>query len=616
MPRDNQLSMFDETPEPSEKPINPDAPDSPAGKRVFVVDAYGLVYQVFHALPEMQGRQGESVNAVFGFMRDIFFLLEHLSPDFLFAAFDLHHPTFRHEEYKEYKIQRESMPEDLQSQIPRIRQLLEVMRIPILAEAGFEADDILATVAAKTESAGGECFLVTSDKDCRQLLTEHVKIYSLRRGKVLDREFLMTDWGITPEQVIDYQSLVGDSSDNIPGIAKIGPKTARDLIQRFGSVEEILKPENLDAFFGVKSSARKQNLMDGAEILRMSRRLVTLRRDVPITVDWQAGHVSRFDFLAAKGIFQEYAFHSLGGKLAKLDDLYRGHSGMAAGNEVKRSATRVTGSEPPSDSPPLSGHSRCASFPAAMIPTFPGRFSPEFASKNSTKTRFLLPADFETPNAAALTKNLEALREEIENPEIVKVGFDLKKVWKTLHAHGISLSGPVFDVMIAAYMLFPGEKEITLRELAEQFPEAVPADFHPETLETHEENDVDGEESQTGLFDFPDEEETPKKSKKSAKKQEPPHHSTYAKYQQAFLETIYPLLAQKLTEEKLDTVCYAVEFPLIPVLAEMETAGIYVDKARLEKLHKRFAAKESSLREELLHLANPDANSPPSEGCP
>lgn len=282
-----------------------------SGKRVFVVDAYGLVYQVFHALPPMFGKDGEMVNAVFGFVRDIFLLLEHQCPDLLFCAFDLHAPTFRSQLYSEYKATREKMPEELIGQIPRIREILETLRIPVLALEGFEADDILATAAERVSKAGGTCILVTSDKDSRQLISDSVSIFSLRRNLYLDREFLIQDWGIAPEQVVDYQALVGDSSDNVPGIALIGPKVAKDLLLRFGNLDEILKPENLDVFFGPKMTKRKENLLNGVETALLCRDLVRLERNVPIEIDWESGKVENFDFRSVLPIFEQYAFKSM-----------------------------------------------------------------------------------------------------------------------------------------------------------------------------------------------------------------------------------------------------------------------------------------------------------------
>ena len=173
-------------------------PESLQGQTVYVIDAHSLIHQLFHAMPEMTSPQGEPVGAVFGFARDIFSLLESKRPDYLFCAFDLPGKTFRHQLYEQYKGQRPEMDPDLVPQIAAIRRMLDAMGIPALACESFEADDMLATVARLVDQRGGECYLVTGDKDCRQLITDRVKVYNIRKDAVFDREALKAAWGIAP----------------------------------------------------------------------------------------------------------------------------------------------------------------------------------------------------------------------------------------------------------------------------------------------------------------------------------------------------------------------------------------------------------------------------------
>ena len=207
---------------------------------MWVIDAHSLIHQVFHALPEMTSPKGEPVGAVFGFTRDLLYLLEEKKPDYLFCAFDLPGKTFRHAMYDEYKIQRAEMPEDLVPQIPAIRRVIAALGIPALSCESYEADDVLATVARLTDELGGQCFLVTGDKDCRQLITDRVKVFNIRKNEVFDRDALQAEWGIAPEQVVDFQALVGDSVDNVPGVPLIGPKFARQLLEQYGTLEAVL----------------------------------------------------------------------------------------------------------------------------------------------------------------------------------------------------------------------------------------------------------------------------------------------------------------------------------------------------------------------------------------
>ena len=264
--------------EPS--PADPPCPE--VRRTVYLVDAYSLIFQVFHALPEMTSPSGQPVAAVHGFTRDLIDLLEKKKPDYLFCAFDVPGPTFRDELYPEYKAGRKEMPADLQLQIPQIRRMLDALGIPVLELPGYEADDVLATVARRAEQAGFDCVLVTSDKDCRQLITERVKMYNIRKDQVLDAAALQADWGIRPDQVVDFQALVGDSVDNVPGIQLIGPKIASELLGKYETLEGVL-----DHAGEVSGDKRRANLLAGREIALLCRRLVRLVDDVPVEFDWE-----------------------------------------------------------------------------------------------------------------------------------------------------------------------------------------------------------------------------------------------------------------------------------------------------------------------------------------
>ncbi|MCU0875085.1 MAG: DNA polymerase I, partial [Pirellulaceae bacterium] len=224
---------------PSVEPPAAEPPAADVRRTVYLVDAYSLIFQVFHALPEMTSPSGQPVAAVHGFTRDLIDLLEKKKPDYLFCAFDVPGPTFRDELYPEYKAGRKEMPADLQLQVVPLRRMLDALGIPVLELPGFEADDVLATVARRAEQAGFDCVLVTSDKDCRQLISERVRMYNIRKDQVFDAAALQADWGIRPDQVVDFQALVGDSVDNIPGVQLIGPKIASELLGKYETLEGV-----------------------------------------------------------------------------------------------------------------------------------------------------------------------------------------------------------------------------------------------------------------------------------------------------------------------------------------------------------------------------------------
>ena len=233
-----------------------------AGKTVYLVDSHSLIYQVFHALPEMSGPSGQPVGAVQGFVRDLLDLIEVRKADYLISAFDHPARTFRHDLYDQYKIHREEMPADLQLQIPVIQRFLDALGILSLAHRGLRGrrHPGHGRPAGRSGRRATAC-LVTSDKDCRQLISDRVQLYNIRKNEVFDAAALQAVWGIRPDQVVDFQALVGDATDNIPGVPLIGPKIAQELLTKYDTLEAVL-----DHAHEVSGAKRKENLINGREI--------------------------------------------------------------------------------------------------------------------------------------------------------------------------------------------------------------------------------------------------------------------------------------------------------------------------------------------------------------
>ncbi len=211
---------------------------------------------------------------------------------------------FRAEIYPAYKANRAEMDPDLRVQMPVIRRLFEGFRVPVLISPGFEADDVIATLARRGEERGLDVLICTADKDARQLLSEHIRIYNLRKGQLLDVEGLKAEWGVAPGQVVDLLSLVGDAVDNVPGVPGIGPKTATELLQKFGDLDTILASVGQ-----VSGKKRQENLRDHAETARRARTLIALREDLPIDIDWDALHSDGYDAKTLKALCVECGFH-------------------------------------------------------------------------------------------------------------------------------------------------------------------------------------------------------------------------------------------------------------------------------------------------------------------
>src|SRR5262245_54225490 len=279
---------------------------------LYLVDAHSLIFQVFHAIRGMTSPGGMPTNAVFGFVRDLLFI-RSLQPDYLVVAFDRSEPTFRSDIYPEYKAHREPMPDDLALQIPLIHEALKALNVPVLSAERYEADDVMATVAKAAEARGLDVFLCTSDKDCRQLISDRVRMYSLRKREPFGRPELLEDWGVTPEQVVDLQALVGDSVDNVPGVAGIGIKTAAKLLQDFGTLEGVLA--NVDKVSGAK---RQENLRAAGPIVALSRPLVKLATDVPLEMDFDGWRLRPIDAERMMALCREWGFQSLAGQVRML----------------------------------------------------------------------------------------------------------------------------------------------------------------------------------------------------------------------------------------------------------------------------------------------------------
>jgi DNA polymerase I len=485
-------------------------PTSLAGQSVWVVDSHSLIHQVFHALPEMTSPKGEPVGAVFGFTRDLFFLLEEKRPDYLFCAFDLPGKTFRHAMYDQYKIQRAEMHEDLVPQIPAIRRVIAALGIPALSCESFEADDVLATVARMADELGGQSFLVTGDKDCRQLITDRVKVYNIRKNETFDREMLRAEWGVSPEQVVDFQALVGDSVDNVPGVPLIGPKFARQLLEQFATLQAVL-----DHAAEVPGAKRKENLLKFRDQALLSRDLVRLNAHVPLAIDWNAARPGRIDFDTALALFRDFGFRGFTQKIVSMakEGRAKGGKGKGEGGEGKddnvglgTSVPSGTGAEtdfitPQGDrlgtevpSPVGSGE---LGFVAHLVDT-PGGFEAFLAQlrqqrsfsldteTTSVRPRWakLVGMSFAWNDAEAWylplrspageahldpTTTLAALKPILEDPTVAKTGQNLKYDMIVLRGEGINLAGVAFDTMVASYLLEAGRRNHNLDELARTY---------------------------------------------------------------------------------------------------------------------------------------------------
>jgi DNA polymerase-1 len=557
-------------------------PASLDGKKVWVIDANSLIFQVFHAIPEMTSPQGLPVSAVFGFTRDLLFLLESQQPDFVFVAFDTKEPTFRHELYTEYKGTRTEIPVDLVPQFPLIQQIVRALGLGLLEAPGFEADDILATLAERTEKLGGECFLVSGDKDIRQLISDRVKIYNLRKNQVIDEQALASDWGIKPDQVVDYQTLVGDSVDNIPGVPLIGPKTASEWLQKFGSLDDLLARASIE----LPASKRRDNLLASREQISISRQLCLLDRHMPLAFDWHLGQTGRYDEPLLFRLFAELGFHSFGARVSKLPHAGRAPAAEAHPVSLAEYHAITTQDELAAfitelqQQPRFSFDTETAqAFPHAVGSVWP-RWSQivgySFAWQDGKAYYLPVRAPEGTPHVSH-EQALDALRPALEDPEIEKVGQNLKYDMVVLRSAGVQVQGAAFDTMVASYLIDAGERNHSLDELAQRY-------LGHETIKI---SSLIG----TG---------------KSQKRMDEVPLETITRYAAEDADIAWRLstpLAAGLKQAGLDKLFHEVEMPLVEVLTELETNGITVDVPLLNRLSQQFGEHLARLEQEIYSLA-------------
>jgi len=560
------------------------APDDVRQWTLYAIDSHSLIFQVYHAMygSELTNPRGEPVSAVYGFTRDLLQIIEKKQPTALVCAFDMSGPTFRHDLYDAYKADRGEMPEELRSQIPKIRQVLETLEIPILESPAFEADDVLATVARLCDEAGARCLVVTGDKDCRQLITDRVAVYNIRKDEVYDAAALSADWGVTPAQVVDFQALVGDKVDNVPGVPLIGPKLAQELLAKYGTLENVL-----DHAADVPGAKRKQNLIDYREAALLSRKLVELDRHVPVALDWQAARVGGFDHARVAEVFRDLGFRSLADRAAAL---------VAAGVDKRdRPAPAAVSSwhadyhlvDTPEELDVLV--SQLARQRQISVDTETTDLEPRRAQIVGYALAWKPGQAFYVPVRGPAGERVlnpvataDALRPVLEDPSIAKVGQNLKYDMIALRSAGIELRGIAFDTMVADYLLDSGERTHNLDHLARKY-------LAHETIKISE---VIG-------------------SGKSQLRMDQAPVAAVGRYAAEDADVplrLLPILQQRLAEQGLAELQDTMETPLIPVLADLEYVGVSIDVDRLAALSAEYGGRLQALKVEIEELAGHPLN--------
>lgn len=575
--------------------------------KLFLLDAYALIFRAYYAFiknPRINSK-GENTSAILGFVNTLEEVLAKEQPTHIGVAFDPAGGTFRHEAYPEYKAQREATPESIRFAVPHIKEILAAYHIPVLEVAGFEADDVIGTLACQADARQIRTYLMTPDKDYGQLVTENVSIYRPSIGKngaeIMGPEQVMAKWGLShPSQVIDMLGLMGDASDNIPGCPGVGEKTAMKLIQDFGSVENLLA--QTDQLKG----ALQKKVTENTEQIRLSKWLATISTEVPVTLDMEALAIQEPDKERLKALFEDLEFRALTQKMfAPQPAATKKNSMPIQGDLFEGFGTEsTTAVELPTEEEQETETLLCYD---AEKTAYRMADTPE---ERQALMQVLMQAkavsmDTETTGTEALDARLvgmsfaveegeawyvpvvqdenivEEFRPFYECPDILKVGQNIKYDLQVLRNYGIRLAGPMADTMIAHYLLHP-EMRHGMDYLAEAY-------LRYRTIPITEL--IGSGKQQKSMADL-----------------SPEEIRVYACEDADITLRLHHLFLPQLKEQNLLPLFEDLEMPLVAVLAEMERNGVCLDTAALHETSGKFTRLMEDLEKEIHALAGMEFN--------
>lgn len=568
--------------------------------KLFLIDAYALIYRSYYALiknPRINSK-GFNTSAVMGFVNTLNEIMTKEQPTHIAVAFD-HGKTFRDEAFPQYKAQREETPEDIRRSVPVIKDIIAAMHIPAVQADGFEADDVIGTLATKAGAEGVETYMLTPDKDYGQLVRDNVFIFRPRHGGGYEKmgpAEVCAKYAIdSPLRVIDLLALMGDSADNFPGCPGVGEKTAAKLIDQFGDVENMLNHT-----YNIKGKLREK-VEAAVDDIRMSKFLATIRTDVPIELDLDSMKLTEPDEQKLREIFNELEFKTLADKLLNKSK-----------NKQKTANKQLDFfAEFPTDEPE---DSKFASFEA--LQTTPHEYQLIDNESDARKildfflTKKILSLDTETTSTSPIDAELVGLsfsveekkafyvavpanREEAqkivnifkplyENPGILKIGQNLKYDLEVLYKYDVHLAGPMFDTMIAHYLIQP--------ELRHNM------DYMAETLLNYRTIHIEQLIGERG------------KNQRNMRDLSPAEVYEYAAEDADITLRLYNVLSPKLKEAGAEQLFYEIEMPLMPVLAEMELNGIRIDTASLAETSSILTSRMHQLEAQIYEAAGEQFN--------
>ena len=525
-------------------------------KRLFLIDGYAMLYRSHFALIRnpLINSKGMHTSALFGFINQVLKLIRKEKPDFLMAAFDSPKKTFRHERYPEYKATREKMPEEMREQLPYLWKLLKAMKIPTLEQPGFEADDIIGTLAVRANEKNLDTFIVSGDKDFMQLVNDNIFLYSpsgrQSEIKIYDKSGVKDKWGVPPEMIIDLLGLMGDSSDNVPGVMGVGEKTAVKLLKEYGTLENAL-----DHADEVKNKRAREGLQSGREKALLSQELVTIDTNMNIDSNFEEMATDGFDVNELEGLFHELEFQALINQIKSFksevpsqnEESEKDYKTLLDLIDIQKFANSIKEGE-------------WLSFDletTSLDPMSCDIVGFSFATKKNQA--IYIPILYKEKEANLFDDHLNLvlniLRPVFENSKIPKTGQNIKFDALILRNHGLKVFGLKFDTLLAAHLINPDSRSLKLENLS--FEHLNYRMLPIEDLIGKGRNQISMSEVELEKISF------------------------YASEDADIALQLTHILDKKLKKQNLDKFFNEIEMPLLPVLLELEYNGMYVDSKML-----------------------------------
>ncbi|MCF7820097.1 MAG: DNA polymerase I [Candidatus Pacebacteria bacterium] len=559
-------------------------------KKLIIIDGNALIHRSFHALPpSLTTKDNVMVNAVYGFSSFLLKALNDLSPDYIALTLDEKGPTFRHKEYKEYKAKRVKAPDELYAQIPLVKRVAKAFDMPVYSQSGFEADDLIGSIVKQLETEKNlEKIIITGDLDTLQLIDAHTQVYTMSRGLsdsvIYDKSQVESRYGLQPNQIIDYKALRGDPSDNIPGVPGVGEKTATDLLQLFGTLENLY--EHIDKYPETEDIKPKilKSLQINKDLAFLSKRLATIKKDIDINFKLEDCRLKSFNIEDVKKIFLEFEFSSLVNRLEKIKSLANEN------NNPKVEVDKFARNQKLCDYKLVETEKDFKNFLSVLEKQSEFAFDTEASSLEvfeasllgisfswSPKKAYYLNLNLNQNKNSLFTSSkdnwLNQLKPIFSDSNIKKYGHNAKFDIRLLRAYGVEVENFAFDTKIAAYLINPGDRQHSLDALS----------LHELNWEKINSDDLLG----TG------------RNKIDYKDVKPEKMSLYSCEDADCTYQLVAHLEKELKKDALEDLYYQLELPMVKVLAHMEDNGIYIDKEKLKKLETEISKKLLQISQEI-----------------